>query len=136
GQLWSQTSPDTGTTTFEYNAAGQRTKMTRADGTVTLYAYDSLGRVTSISAGADIQVFAYDTCTKGKGRLCEMQDAHGVRTYTYAPYGRIAAQGQTIGTSSVNYGQAYAYDNMGRLTGISYPGGVSVGYGYAQGKLA
>src|SRR5690606_21685696 len=75
-------------------------------------------------------------CASGKGRLCQMEDVHGVRTYTYTPYGQIATQGQTIGTSSVDYGQAYVYDTMGRLTGISYPGGVSVGYGYAYGKLA
>jgi RHS repeat-associated protein len=136
GQLWAQTSADTGTTTFQYNAAGQLTNKTVANGTVTSYAYDGLGRLIGITAGVQGQSFEYDACVNGKGRLCKVEDGTSVRTFTYTKYGQLASQGETIGSSSVDFGRFYAYDTMGRLAGISYPGGVSVGYGYAGGKLA
>ncbi|KRG82994.1 hypothetical protein ABB34_13285 [Stenotrophomonas daejeonensis] len=135
GQLWSQTSPDTGTTTFEYDSGGRTTRMTRANGVATTYTHDALGRPTSITAGGQVQTFAWDTCSNGKGRLCGVADSKGELTYTYTPQGQLLTQGQKIGTSTVNFGQSYAYDNLGQLTGISYPGGVSVGYGYLLGQV-
>ena len=135
GQLWKLVSPDTGTTNFQYNAYGLRTQMVRQDGSTTTYGYDGSGRVTTIGAGSQAQTFAYDTCSNGKGRLCRVADPHGELTYTYSPQGQVLTQGQKIGSSTVNFGQAYAYDDLGRLTGISYPGGVSAGYGYASGRL-
>ena len=136
GQLWSLTSPDTGTTTYQYNAAGQLTHKTVANGTITSHVYDGLGRLIGMAVGAQGQSFEYDTCTNGKGRLCKVEDGTSVRTFTYTKYGQLASQGETIGVSAVDFSRFYAYDAVGRLAGISYPGGVSVGYGYTQGKLA
>ncbi|WP_337926444.1 RHS repeat-associated core domain-containing protein [Luteimonas saliphila] len=134
GQLWSQTSPDTGTTTFEYGTTGLRTKMTRANGVVTSYAHDSQGRLISATAGGETQTFTYDNCTNGKGRLCKVSDPTGSVTYTYTPQGQVASQSSALPSNgSASY--AYTYDGMGRLTGIGYPGGVGVGYGYANGKM-
>lgn len=136
GQLWSQSSPDTGVTTFEHNTGGQLTKMTRQSGAMTTYGYDALGRLSAVAAGGQTQAFTYDNCTNGKSRLCKIADPHGELTYTYNPQGRVLTQGQKIGTSTVSFGQTYVYDNLGRLTGVNYPGGVSAGYGYANGQLA
>jgi len=136
GQIWGQSSPDTGLTSFQYNAFGQRTSMTRQGGSLTSYGYDGAGRVISVTAGGKVQTFAYDSCTNGKGRLCKVTDPQGDLTYAYSPQGRVLSQGQKIGSSTVNFGQAYAYDNVDRLTGIAYPGGVSVGYGYNNGQLS
>lgn len=136
GQLWRLASPDTGITSFHYDARGLRTHMTRHDGVTTAYGYDGLGRVTSIAANGQVQTFAYDNCPNGIGRLCKAIDPHGELTYTYSPQGQVLAQGQKIGDSTFNFGQAYTYDDIGRLTGISYPGGVSAGYGYAGGRLS
>ena len=136
GQLWRVVSPDTGTTRFQYNGRGLRTRMTRNDGMVTTYGYDGLGRVTSVTAGGQVQSFTYDTCSNGKGRLCAIVDPSGQLGYTYSPQGQVLTQSQKISTSGIDFGQAYAYDNYGRLTGISYPGGVSSGYGYAGGRLS
>ncbi|MDO5505070.1 MAG: RHS repeat-associated core domain-containing protein [Pseudoxanthomonas suwonensis] len=135
GQLWQQVSPDTGTTTFQYNASGQLTATTRSSGVVTTYGYDSLGRVVSRSAGGQTHGFAYDSCTNGKGRLCTVTDPSGVIGYNYSPEGLLLSQSQSIAGSGIAFGQFYAYDSSGRLTGISYPGGVSVGYGYGRGRL-
>jgi YD repeat-containing protein len=85
GQLWAQSSPDTGSTTFEYDAAGLLTKMTRNNGAITTYGHDSLGRVTSIAASGATHSFTYDTCSNGKGMLCEVVDPKGQIDYTYTP---------------------------------------------------
>lgn len=135
GQLWAQSSQDTGTTTFANNAAGQRTSMTRSNGAVTSYNYDALGRLTSQVAGGQSHTLLYDSCANGKGEVCRITDPNGQLDYVYSPQGLLLSQAQRIGSSSIAFGQSYAYDGLGRLTGVSYPGGVSVGYGYSFGRV-
>jgi RHS repeat-associated protein len=138
GQLWAQHSPDTGTTTFEYNQYGQRTRMNRADGSYLVYQYDEQGRLTYVGSPAIARYYSYDWCTNGRGMLCGMQvnDPQQVLNWThfgYTPEGRLYVRRDSV------YGAddwtGYNYDGMGRLAGISYPSGVSVGYGYSYGKL-
>ncbi|RNF86061.1 RHS repeat-associated core domain-containing protein [Montanilutibacter psychrotolerans] len=135
GLLWAQYSRDTGATQFTYRADGLMATMTRADAKVTTYAHDGLGRATSISTGASVQSFTYDACANGKGRICQVLDSSGQLDYGYSAYGQLVSKSQKVGGSAVAFGQAYAYDGMGRLTGISYGGGVSVGYGYTFGRV-
>lgn len=135
GQLWRLVSPDTGTTNFQYDARGLRTRMTRQNGVATSYSYDGLGRMTSATAGGQTQTFVYDSCSNGIGRLCRVNDPTGSVSYTYTPHGQLASQASTLPAGgSASY--AYTYDNLGRLSGIGYPGGVGVGYGYAGGRLS
>lgn len=137
GQLWQQTSPDTGVTSFQYNAEGQRTYLSRADGSALSFGYDALGRLHWYgSSGTEGRLLEYDNCTNGKGQLCAMSSApSGVWThFAYTPKGQLAARrDSTYGSDDYT---AYAYDGMGRVTGVSYPSGVYVGYGYANGRLA
>lgn len=134
GQLWAQSSPDTGTSTFEYDASGLRTAMTRASGDRTTYTHDGLGRLTGVSAGGQDQTFTYDACTNGALLLCQVTDPSGSVSYAYTPQGQRASQvSQMPAGGSATVG--YSYDSVGRLVGISYPGGVSAGYTYANGKL-
>ena len=133
GQLRSQYSNDTGGTSFAYDADGRRTAMTRADGVVTTYGYDGQGRLTTIDAGTPLQTFTYDACLNGKTRLCKVSDPTGSVSFTYTPQGDIASQTSVMpANGSASY--AYTYDTMGRLAGISYPGGVSAAYTYAFGR--
>lgn len=134
GQLWVQASPDTGTTTFAYDAYGRRTAMTRVDATQTTYGYDGLSRLTTVAAEGQTQTFTYDTCTYGKGQLCKVTDPTGNVSYNYTPQGQRANQSSVMPGGGGAY-YAYGYDGMGRVTGISYPGGVGIGYGYVGGKL-
>lgn len=138
GQMWSQYSPDTGTTRYQYNAAGQRTLMTRNDGSQLSYQYDGLGRPTSVAGSSLARNYTYDWCSSGKSRLCgiEVRDSNSVHSWThlgYTPQGQLSVRRDSV------YGAddwtRYAYDGMGRLAGVSYPSGVSVGYGYSYGKL-
>lgn len=139
GLLWKQTSPDTGITAFQYSPAGLLTASIRADGVTLSYAYDALGRLTWYGTGDQMgRKYSYDTCTSGKGRLCFMEARTSVtevqRSYfSYNPQGQLTQRMDTApGESDIT---SYAYDGFGRLGGISYPSGVSVGYGYADGQL-
>ena len=133
GQLWSQVSPDTGTTTFGYDATGRQTSMTRADDVITAYGTDGLGRITSVTAGGQVQSFTYDTCTNGKGRLCNVTDPSGTTDYTYTPQGLIATQATTVPDGG-SFNLGYAYDGLGRLKDLTYPDGVVASYSYAFGQ--
>ncbi|MDQ3287143.1 MAG: RHS repeat protein [Pseudomonadota bacterium] len=137
GQLWRQVSPDTGTTTFNYGANGLQTSMTRADGLVTSYTHDGVGRVTQATANAKTHAFTYDTCTNGLGLICRIVDAdnRGTLEYTYSPEGWLLTQYQRVGTYTLDFSQAYSYDGQGRPTRIDYPGGTSAHYSYAHGQL-
>lgn len=137
GQLWAQSSPDTGTTTFTYNASGQRTHTTRNNSQVTTYAYDGLGRTTAATAGGETQIFGYDWCTNGIGRLCNADDPDSTIHYAYELDGRIRIRRELMMANNVlsDYWTNYYYDAIGRLNAITYPNGQAVGYGYASGKL-
>jgi len=137
GNLLAQTSPDTGTTTFSYNTVGQLIQTQKADLSLTSYAYDSLGRLTTQSGGGQTRTLTYDTCTNGKGLLCTAARTGGTATtakFTYTPWGQLATRRDTLGAATDT--TSYAYDGLGRLTGIDYPSGITAGYTYADGHLA
>lgn len=138
-QLWNQVSPDTGTTSYTYNASGQLTSMVRNDGSSLAYGYDGAGRLTSVGSGQEVRSYTYDSCTNGQGRLCGFSSSVGATAntwthFTYTADGLLATRDDAMqGTENWT---AYNYDGSGRVTGISYPSGVSVGYAYAFGKLS
>jgi RHS repeat-associated protein len=134
GQLWAQNSPDTGVSTFQYDAAGLRTAATRHDGSSLVYSYDALGRMTWYGTSTEGRAFGYDWCPNGKGRLCSADYSNGTKHFAYTPQGQTQATLDWTPNAGGDY-TAYAYDTMGRLTGMSYPSGVSAGYAYANGKL-
>ncbi len=84
-----------GSLSYQYDAAGDRTKMTWGDGFYATYAYDTVGGVTSISANG---------ATSGVGVLA---------SYTYDSLGRRTVVAYGNGTS-----QTIAYDAISRLAGL------------------
>lgn len=138
GQLWAQYSPDTGTTQYQYDSAGQQTYMSRNDGSALAYQYDGLGRPTYVGNADWARYYSYDWCTNGKGLLCGLQvnDPNSVHSWThfgYTPEGRVSVRRDSV--FGADDWTGYSYDSAGRLVGMSYPSGVSVGYGYTAGKL-
>ena len=134
GQLWQQISPDTGTTNYSYDAYGRSASMTRADGTTTTFSYDSLSRMVSLTAGGQTQVFAYDSCTNGIGRLCALNDSTGSTSYSYTPEGWTAGRGFSI--AGATYALGYNYDAVGHVTAVSYPDGNQAIYTYTDGVVS
>ncbi|MBS0192885.1 MAG: RHS repeat protein [Proteobacteria bacterium] len=138
GQLWAQSSPDTGTVSFTYDAGGRKTSFMRADGTLTTYTFDGLNRIQTATAGGKVQTFTYDACTNGAGRLCGVSDGFNGYvdnlTTAYTPEGWVSSQSSTVAGST--YNTTYTHDNMGRVTGLTYPNGVVANYAYTGGKLS
>jgi YD repeat-containing protein len=100
GDLVTQVSPDTGTTTNTYDSGGNLKTTTDARGAVGTYSYDALNRLKTVQfvkAGLNTvnKAFIYDNCTYGKGRLCERDDGVGTTTWTYTAQGRIATRTET-----------------------------------------
>lgn len=140
GQLWNQASPDTGITHYRYNDGGQLIQMQRADGSQLAYRYDAIGRLTWVGTDSESRWYSYDDCQNGKSRLCAMGTTQGQQQitatrYQYNPQGQLLARGDIVEGNGPEAWTGYAYDLMGRRTGISYPRGVQVGYGYSAGAL-
>lgn len=144
GQLWRQDSPDTGVTQFTYDAAGRLTRTTRNDGSEVVYAYDGAGRLLSADAGTLSREFEYDSCASGLGRLCLAATMKGSElrdwvSHAYTPQGWLVERRYGgIDGNGIAYEDAigYVYDGLGRVTTLHYPGGASVAYAYAQGRLS
>jgi len=94
GRVTGETQPF-GSMTYLYDAAGDRTRITWADGFYAGYAYDTIGGVTTIAANG---------ATSGVGVLA---------SYSYDNRGRRT--GVTYGNGVVS---TYGYDAVSRLAGI------------------
>src|SRR3990172_7615105 len=102
GRVYQIVSPDTGTTTYGYDPAGNMVSKTDAKGVTTSYVYDAANRLTKIDFPTDTDiVYVYDTCVNGKGRLCSMTDASGTASYEYTAKAQIKKETKTI--ESVQY---------------------------------
>ncbi|WP_377161142.1 RHS repeat-associated core domain-containing protein [Roseateles sp. UC29_93] len=135
GQRVSLTSPDTGVTSYAYDSAGRLASESRANGQVWTYGWDAIGRMTSRSSGGQVESFTYDGGANGKGHLTQMNDLSGQTSFAYNADGQLATQTVTI--AGQTYSTSYSYDNAGRVTGMTYPTGVSVSYQYdAYGRLS
>jgi RHS repeat-associated protein len=133
GDVKTQVSPDTGTTTNTYDSGGNLDTSTDARGAVADYAYDALNRVTSVSytlGGVTDQTisYAYDTGTNQKGHLTGAADANHSLSWTYDVQGRVTGKGQTV--SSITKSIGYGYNANGQLASTVLPSGRTITYGY------
>lgn len=130
-------SPDTGATTYQQDAAGNRTRQTDARGVVANYAYDALNRLkdTTYPVNASVAVgVRYDesNTTTGcmlswpQGRVTRMFDSSGQTTWCHDHRGNVIRKTQVTAGSS--YTVAYEYNLADRLTAIDYPSGARVEY--------
>jgi RHS repeat-associated protein len=133
GETEQLSSPDTGITTTTFDAAGRVWTKQDARGTQATYSYDDLGRVIleSYTGGGTIG-YTYDQGTYGKGRLTTVQDV-GTTTFDYEAHGRVVQKTQTVG--GVTRMVVYHYDGYGRLDQMTYPSGMVVTLGYANGQV-
>jgi YD repeat-containing protein len=141
GNLNQQVSPDTGATINTYDVAGNLLTQTDAKGQVTTYAYDALNRVTQITFhDGSKQAYAYDAGANRIGRLASITELDpasqqtNLTTYAYDLHGRVLS----ISTAQAGqvYTLGYSYDLSGRLSGLTYPSGRTVTYGFdALGRV-
>lgn len=136
GDLLEHVNPDSGRTTYSYRQDGRLVQIVRNDNSVLNLSYDGLGRMVSVAGGADARTYLYDTC--GAGYLCAQSSAiAGVpqtsTAFTYNSSGILLTRSDGVG--GVQDLTQYQYDALGRISGITYPSGVSLGYGYTLSRL-
>ena len=56
GRVYQTISPDTGTTTYQYDPAGNLTSKTDAKGVTISYVYDALNRLTKIDYPTNVDI--------------------------------------------------------------------------------
>jgi YD repeat-containing protein len=126
GRLTSATNPESGTTTYLYDANSNLTRKTDARGVQTNYNnYDALNRPGSISYsdGTPTATFTYDSVavTNGKGRRTGMSDtASGTKTYHFDTMGRMSKI--VWQTSDFTQAGEFVYNKLGGITQSKWPG--------------
>jgi RHS repeat-associated protein len=132
GETTSQSSPDTGTTTFTYDLASNLATKTDARSITVTYSYDAVNRLTQIVYPDETVTYTWDSCTNGVGRLCSIADGAGTTSYSFDVKGRVTAKSQVV--ASLTQTMGYAYNSAGQLTTITTPSGRSVVYTYANNR--
>jgi RHS repeat-associated protein len=124
--------------TYEYDALGNTTKQTDTRGCSSTMTYDELGRLTNTTyagpgmCGATPAISMTYDLGNDKGRMNNMTDASGTRSWVYDNRGRVEIERYSIDnlfTFEVKY--EYAAD---RLEKVIYPDGEEVSFGYNPQK--
>ena len=148
GDTTAVVSPDTGTATSTYDAAGNLKTRQDSRGVLATYGYDPLNRLQSVDyTGLNLPTqsfgWAYDETgagfAYGVGRLTSTIHPNGSTQYAYDPHGRLtvdtqrvnAATGANAATVTTTVG--YDYDAGGHVTSITYPSGRVVSVAYTGG---
>jgi RHS repeat-associated protein len=115
-------------TTFTYTDFGGVYQKTDPRGTVTTNAYDALARLTQVTYSDMTPSVTYSYGAPGApnfgaGRVTQIVDGSGTRTFQYDQMGRTKQVSRTIGTQT--YPTSYAYTNE-QLSTMTYPSGRTV----------
>jgi YD repeat-containing protein len=103
---------------YDYDAAGRRIRMADHSGFEVNYTYDAAGRLESLRDAADVLIvtYSYDAA----GWLQREDKANGTCTlYAYDDAGRPRLITHHAPDNSVNARFEYAYDAVGRRTGMT-----------------
>ena len=113
--------------TYAYDLANRLTTLTDYASRITQYTYDAANRQTGIQYPNGVQAtYTYDTAD----RLLSLIQAHPVNgTLASATY-TLDAVGNRLSMQDLDGTTSYLYDNLYRLTRVTYPGGEQVTYAY------
>lgn len=139
GMLTARTDMDMGPWTFTPNALGETVSQTDANGHVTDFMFDALGRLTSRDEDEGVSTWDWgelsDNTPTNKyiGRLKSVSGPGYSESYTFDAIGRLA---RTTISADGTYDIDYAYNAKGQLHSIAYPTSTSgcrftVQYGYS-----
>jgi RHS repeat-associated protein len=133
GDRLTLTSPDTGTTTFTYDEAGNVKTQTDARGKTATSTYDSQNRRTQIAYDDQTVTYTWDSCTNGIGHLCNLSNGSSQLAFSYDLHGRLTQHSQTVGTTILTVGSHYNPD--GRRDQLTTPSGQLLAYTWQNGRI-
>jgi YD repeat-containing protein len=137
GRKTSETHPESGTTSYQFDSSGRVSKRTLAN-IDTTYGYDFADRLKSIqyTDGTPTVTYAYDE--HGYAGFLTTASVNGVMStaYTYNVAGQLASEQATLNGVSATFASTYGYDMDGRLQTIGYPSGRIVQHTYQVGGTA
>lgn len=120
-----ETQPESGTTGYDYDAAGVLAHRTDAKGVRFTYQYDGNDRVRSIEGGGQTTTVTYEPGSENRQTVT----VNGVVSqFTYDSAGQLHARTDTI--DGRGYIRLFDYDNDDNLRQITYPSGRRVTYDY------
>lgn len=131
------TDSNAGTMAYSYAADGSILSQTDARGVTTNYTYDSLGRIkqktyTDKSGKKTTQTYKYGDSGYSINRIVEKNVAGNKLTYTYDEYGRILTETHDVfqKAGKQSYTKKYTYDKYGQMSSVTYPGNMVFNYIY------
>ena len=146
GQLTRLSSPDTGTTSQTFDAAGNLVSSAKGRfAQTTAYSHDSLNRITSAVYGwgsgpPQMHTWRYDETgagfSNGIGRLTSTTYQGGGSRFAYDAQGRLLGTTQTTETgpgSALALQTGYQYDAAGHVVQMVYPSGRVLTVQYSGG---
>ncbi len=122
-RLRAESQPESGNSTYDYDANSNLIWKTDSQGTTTNYnGYDQLNRPATVSYtdGTPTVSYTYDTSAYGKGRLATRTDGIGSETFQYDSRGRVSSLTRTSNTISLTGN--YTYNRIGGVTAAAFPG--------------
>lgn len=117
GYLTSVTYPETGTTTYGRDIAGNMISRKVATSATTTYQYDGLNRLTAIGYPSSAPSVT-KTYTR-TGKLKAVSSTSGVRTFSYDESDNLTAEELVV--DGVRLVAGYSYDANDYLASITYP---------------
>jgi RHS repeat-associated protein len=127
GALLSMTDPDGGVTTYTYDAAARLATITNPAGQTTTFAYDTLNRLTRKTLGNGAYAeYTYDAVGQLLALVHRKADGSVLASFAYT----CDAAGNRASVSDAGGTTSYVYDALDRLTGVTYPDGVTAHYTY------
>ena len=113
---------------YTYDEMNRVKTFTNGNGITTTNTYDFRGNLTQSSASnGNVVAYAYDALN----RRTSMTDGTGTTFYDYDDMDRVTGitySGDAIKGNSDDLLLSYGYDNASRVTSITYPGGQQVAY--------
>jgi RHS repeat-associated protein len=130
-RMTSETNPEAGATSYEFDNNGNPTKKTDSRGVSTHFVYDALNRVTQKSYTGEsgyttpTVTYTYDEYSNAVGRLTKVSSGISETKYSaFDKLGRVLASRQT--TDGEHYDFEYTYNLAGMLVEQTYPSGRKV----------
>jgi RHS repeat-associated protein len=129
--MTSETNPENGTTTYDYNADHQVTRKTQSNGQQTRNVYDAYGRLSQLQHWGWVSVSGSTVLQERLNeRVDYVYDSNG--TFSQNAWGRLAAvvfHNEHISTKGETFTYQYSYNQAGRITAqrVTMYGGQSNG---------